>query len=54
MKLVHIITCNFFGPTILVNVVNTDNATAACVSVGGVINGFAAYVTSKIPNSTAS
>lgn len=42
MELVHVVTCDHLGPAVLVNVVDTDQATAACVSVGSVVDGFAA------------
>ena len=42
VQLVHVLTCDHLSPAVLVDVVNADQTTAAGVSVGSVVNGFAA------------
>lgn len=41
MQLVHVLTSDHLSPTVLVHVVDSDQATAAGVSVGSVVDGFA-------------
>lgn len=42
VQLVHVLTCDHLSPAVLVDVVDSDQATAAGVSVGSVVDGFAA------------